>query len=332
MDPLTQGAIGATLPVAIRSKGRERLACAAGFLAGMAADLDAFIMSSTDSLLYLEFHRQFTHSFVLIPIGSLVVSALLYVALRRWGRTGFLTLWMFCALGYATHGLLDAATSYGTQLLWPFSDTRFAAGIISIIDPLFTGPVLVLVLISVVRRKVVLAQAALIWALSYLGLGAHQHSSAEAIATQLAKQRGHVPVRLDVKPSFGNLIVWKSIYEADGRYYVDAVRPNVREAVFTGTSIPKLNFERDLPWLDMSTQQARDVHRFAQFSDGFLAKAVSGGERVIDVRYSLLPNEIAPLWSIRLSKDAAADVHAQFETHRSNTRDNLAKLISMIVD
>jgi len=330
MDPLSQGAIGATIPLATRARGQERLACAAGFVAGLAADLDVLIRSSTDSLLYLEFHRQFTHSLIFIPFGGLVVAALLYVVLRRWGNPKFLTLWIFCALGYATHGLLDTATSYGTQLLWPFSDTRFAASIISIIDPLFTGPMLVLVTISVIQRKVILARVALVWSLLYLGVCAYQNAAAEAVAGQLAKNRGHVPVRLEVKPTFGNLIVWKSIYEAQGRYYVDAIRPNFGETVFTGSSIAKLNLQRDLPWLDSASQQATDVHRFAHFSDQFVAKAENVDERIIDVRYSLLPNKVDPLWSIRLSKDAPPSAHAKFETHRSNTRENLATLLSMI--
>ena len=43
-------------------------------------------------------------------------------------------------MGYATHGLLDSCTSYGTQLFWPFSDVRVAWDTMSIVDPLFTVP------------------------------------------------------------------------------------------------------------------------------------------------------------------------------------------------
>ncbi len=67
MDPLTQGVLGASLP---QSAGRGRYAASAGllgFFAGMAADLDVLIRSNTDPLLFLEYHRQFTHSLVFIP-------------------------------------------------------------------------------------------------------------------------------------------------------------------------------------------------------------------------------------------------------------------------
>ena len=38
-----------------------------GFLSGLAPDLDIFIRSESDPLLFLEFHRQFTHSLIFIP-------------------------------------------------------------------------------------------------------------------------------------------------------------------------------------------------------------------------------------------------------------------------
>ena len=55
--------------------------------------------------------------------------------------------------GYATHGLLDACTSYGTQLFWPFSDERVAWNNSSIVDPLFTLPILALVIAAAMRGK-----------------------------------------------------------------------------------------------------------------------------------------------------------------------------------
>ena len=67
MDPLTQGTIGAALPQAL---GKKNLGIVAmlGFLSGLAPDLDIFIRSSTDPLLSLEYHRQFTHSLIIYSI------------------------------------------------------------------------------------------------------------------------------------------------------------------------------------------------------------------------------------------------------------------------
>ena len=68
MDPLTQGVVGAALPQATRRKTQVGIAGAFGFVAGMAADLDVLIRSETDPLLFLEYHRQFTHSLIFVPV------------------------------------------------------------------------------------------------------------------------------------------------------------------------------------------------------------------------------------------------------------------------
>ena len=145
MDPVSQGVLGASVPGAVSNKKHVVAACLFGALAGMAPDVDSLIRSDTDPLLYLEFHRQFTHSLFFIPLGSLICAGALYYLLARRWQISFKLTWLFCFLGYATHGLLDACTSYGTQLLWPFSNERFSFNTISIVDPLFTLPLLALV-------------------------------------------------------------------------------------------------------------------------------------------------------------------------------------------
>jgi membrane-bound metal-dependent hydrolase YbcI (DUF457 family) len=54
--------------------------------------------------------------------------------------------------GYATHGLLDASTTYGTLFFWPFTDMRVAWNAISIVDPLFTLVLLLGVALAVWRK------------------------------------------------------------------------------------------------------------------------------------------------------------------------------------
>ncbi len=330
MDPLTQGALGAALPQATRKKSHVRFAGALGFLSGMAADLDVLLRSSTDPLLFLEYHRQFTHSLAFIPVGG-VLSALVlqWILGRRW-KLGFRQTALFCTLGYATHALLDAATSYGTMLLWPFSDERFAWKIVSVVDPLFTLPLAGLVVISALRRKPVFARCALVWAGVYLALGSVQQHGALEMARDIAQSRGHAPVRLEVKPSFGNILVWKTLYEADGRYYVDAVRAGVAPRVYEGASVSRLDVARDLPWLEPQSQQAIDIERFRRFSDGYISQDPANSNSIIDVRYSLIPNEATALWSVEVDPYAAQTDHARFQTHRENASRRLRTLWGMI--
>ena len=164
----------------------------------------------------------------------------------------------------------------------------------------------------------------------YLTAGALQHQAARAMAAEIAAARGHAPLRLEVKPSFANILVWKTIYETPERFYVDAVRASVRPEVFPGVSLPKLEEARDLPWLDPASQQARDIARFRRFSDGFVAQDPERPDRIIDVRYSFVPNTASALWSIELAPDAPPTAHARYLTHRERARESLGILWRMI--
>ncbi|MEH6581703.1 MAG: metal-dependent hydrolase [Halioglobus sp.] len=331
MDPLTQGVLGASLPQSTADKSEVATAGLLGFLAGMSADLDVLIRSSTDPLLFLEYHRQFTHSLVFIPVGGLLCALVLYFLIGRRRQMSFQRCFKYCTLGYATHALLDACTTYGTMLFWPFSDMRIAWNTISIIDPLFTLPILGLVLLAGYRKRMLFARVALVWAFAYMGLGLLQRNAAIDMGHEIALGRGHVPLRLEAKPSFANLLVWKTVYETEDRYYVDAVRASFSPAVFPGDSVDKLNLARDLPWLDSSSQQARDIERFRWFSNGYIARDPVHRNRVIDIRYSMVPNELAPLWSIELRQEAGDKEHAAYRTHRDTSGDQGAVIWNMML-
>ena len=316
MDPVTQGVLGAAAPRALAPLEHAGLAALLGLLAGMAPDLDVLIRSSDDPLLFLEYHRQFTHSLFFVPIGGALCALLLHPLLA--GRRGlrFKQTLFYCTAGYATHALLDACTTYGTQLLWPLSDARFAWNTVSVIDPLFTLPLAVLVWRSLRGGSVWWARIALLWAIGYLGAGLVQRDRAEAFGHQLAAARGHAPMRLEAKPSFANILLWKVVYETDTRFYVDAIRTGRELSVFPGESAPKLVVGRDFPWLDPDSQQARDIERFRWFSNGYLALAPGDPNRITDIRYSMLPNQIQGLWSIELQPDAAPQEHVSYQVTR----------------
>jgi inner membrane protein len=330
VDPLTQGVLGAALPQAASDKETVALAGLLGFLAGMSPDLDVLIRSAEDPLLFLEYHRQFTHSLIFIPFGGFLCAAFFYLMLTRCRKLGFAKTYTWCTLGYATHALLDACTTYGTMLFWPFSDARIAWNTISIIDPLFTLPILVLVVGAGLAKRPALAKIALCWGLFYMSLGAWQRNEAQQMGWAIAQERGHSPIRLEAKPSFANILVWKVVYETSDKFYIDAVRTGPFPQVFAGDSLNKLNIDRDLPWLDNQSQQALDVERFRWFSNGFVAVDPKQPNRVIDIRYSMVPNEINPLWSIELHPGADDDKHANYLTHRDMSEQSTAKFKRML--
>ncbi len=332
MDPLSQGVLGAAAPQSVAPPKQARIAALFGFLAGMAPDLDVVIRSATDPLLFLEYHRQFTHALVFIPVGGLLCGLLLHQLLGKRRGLSLRRSVFYCTLGYATHGLLDACTTYGTQLFWPFSDVRFAWNAVSVIDPLFTVPILLLILFSAKQRYAVLARIALAWAVAYPVIGMVQRDRAEAMGWELARSRGHEPLRLEAKPSFANVVLWKIVYENDGHYYVDAVRVLAGSNVYVGDSVPKLDLARDFPWLDHESRQANDIERFRWFSNGYLALQPGHQNRITDIRYSMLPNQVAGLWSIELSPEAGVADHARYVVSRRTSSELRDRFRAMLVE
>ncbi len=329
MDPISQGALGATAPQAILGRGKLPAFAFLGCVAGMAPDLDVLIHSSTDPLLFLEFHRQFTHALLFIPVGAALVAVLLHGVVRRTLR--FRETYLACLLGYATHGLLDGCTAYGTQLLWPFSDYRVGWNNVSIVDPLFTLPLLCLAILAATLRRRAFAVAGLMWALGYLLLGVVQHQRAETAGEQLAAARGHQPQRLSASPGLGNLLLWRVVYEHDDAYYIDAVRTGLAVGACPGASIPRLDLARDFPWLDPGSQQRRDVERFRWFADGYLAVDPRLPSRIIDIGYSIMPNSTEALWGIDLDPGAAMDRHVRYVEHEASRSDQIRRYLQLLM-
>ncbi|EIO9261286.1 MULTISPECIES: metal-dependent hydrolase [Vibrio] len=332
MDPLTQGLLGAALPLAVSNKRNLAVVGVLGVVSGMAPDLDVLIRSSTDPLLYLEYHRQFTHSLLFIPFGSFICALVLYPLFAKKRGLSFRQSWFYCALGYSTHALLDACTSYGTQLLWPISNTRYAWNTISVIDPAFTLPILILLLFSALKRSPNYARIAFLWCLAYLSLGMIQRDRAEVAGWEIVKERQHNAIQLKAKPSFSNLLVWKLIYETEESYYVDAVRVGRSIKIYPGESTPKLNIKEQFPWLNPQSQQARDIERFRWFSNGFVATDPNNELRIVDMRYSIVPNQINALWGINLSPKANAEAHVEYTAHRGSTAEDRQVFFNMLTD
>jgi len=332
MDPLTQGLVGAAVSQQPANKKTILVATLLGFFSGLAPDLDIFIRSKHDPLLILEFHRQFTHSLIFIPMGGLICAILFYYLFAKRKGMTFKKTYIYSTLGYGTHGLLDSCTSYGTQLLWPFSDSRISWNTISIIDPLFTLPILILIIFAALKKNKTFAHLALGWIIFYCIFGLVQQERAKEIGKQIATSRGHEPINIVAKPSLANLFVWKIIYSTEFNYHVDAVKVGIKSKIYEGSKIKKLNLSESFHWLDSKSQQAKDIERFRWFSDGYLALSKKHQNRIIDIRYSMLPNEINGLWGIELNKKAGHTSHIKYIFNRERNSDTINKLWKMIIE
>jgi len=128
-------------------------------------------------------------------------------------------------------------------------------------------------------------------------------------------------------------LLWKVIYRHEGRFWVDAVRVGVmggEPQVYPGGSVAVLDRASQFPWLEDDSQQAKDLARFDWFSSGYLALDNRDANRVIDMRYSMLPNEIDGLWGIRLNKTAGPATHVTYEVKRSVDKTRFDNLLVML--
>ena len=330
MDPITQAALGASLAESASPKRDFITAAVFGAFAGMAADLDVLIQSSIDPLLSMQYHRHFTHSLIFIPIGSLLCALLFHFLFKRYTKLSFKNTFVYCTLGYATHALLDACTSYGTLLFWPFSHTRFSWDTVSVVDPLVSLPLIFFVIVAAVKRSRTFAVFGLVWVIGYQFIGLYQHQRVLAVGNELAQQRGHQPIKIEAKPSFGNILLWKVIYEIDNGFFTDGIRAGKSITVYKGEQTAKLNIERDFPWLDASSQQAKDIERFRWFSQGYLAIDPSNPFTVIDARYSLLPNQAKGMWGIQLSPNASKLAHVRTVMTRRLSAESWQSFVDML--
>ena len=145
MDPFSQAALGAVVG---QAAGHARLgyrAAAVGALAGALPDVDVLFSLTGDYFDQLVSHRGITHSLFFPPVAGPLLGALAWKLEQRRKRPppgedgARLRTWIgVTTLALLSHPLLDLLTPYGTQLLLPFSDARFAINAMPIIDPAYT--------------------------------------------------------------------------------------------------------------------------------------------------------------------------------------------------
>lgn len=149
MDLITQGILGAAVGQAGFQNKLGKKAVLWGTLIGIIPDLDVLVGLSGDPLAEQLYHRGATHSLFFAPIMAPLLAAILCRLYDGTVKSKTFSSWFWLAFWtLITHPLLDFFTTYGTQLLWPFSAHRFSISGISVIDPVYSIPLLLVVLIG----------------------------------------------------------------------------------------------------------------------------------------------------------------------------------------
>jgi inner membrane protein len=156
-------------------------------------------------------HRGITHSLFFAPLAGPVLGWLAWAWERRLradvsdDRAARRRTWIAVAtLALLSHPLLDYLTPYGTQLLLPFSDARFAINAMPIIDPVYTLLLAMGLLLARWPRRLAatgVAMATLAVSSAYLGYGAWLNQQAEREASRQLHQAGVEPSRIAAFPT-----------------------------------------------------------------------------------------------------------------------------------
>lgn len=217
MDSLTQAVLGASICGSIIGRYHGRKAAVAGAVLATLPDLDV-VMRYQDPILAMTSHRGFSHSlFVLTGLALLLTC--LWRLMRPDPRYGASRLFLALWLTLITHPLLDAFTSYGTQLLWPLEPIPQSWASIFIIDPVYTLPLLVatLLLLGWGGRSGVIKTCH--WALglstAYLALTVAIQHHVDTQAQARVQQLGYTPTASFTTPELFTTLLWRSIVRTD---------------------------------------------------------------------------------------------------------------------
>lgn len=147
MDSITQGVLGAAIGEAILGKKIGNKGAIFGAIVATVPDLDVILYLFYDKFDMLSIHRGFSHSIVFSILGAFLIAFALS-KIKWFQNIRFKTLTLFAWLCLFTHMLLDTFTAYGTQLLLPFSDKRLGFDSINVIDPVYTVPLIIGLILS----------------------------------------------------------------------------------------------------------------------------------------------------------------------------------------
>ncbi len=134
MDNLTHSLVGLMLA----RVGLNRLGARATELVIVGANLPDIdvVTAIAGRLPYLEYHRGWTHSFVLAPVLALLPLPVwwFFARRRRSGWQPFACAWLAVFAGIISHLLLDYLNTYGIRFLLPFSADWYRLDCVYIVD------------------------------------------------------------------------------------------------------------------------------------------------------------------------------------------------------
>jgi inner membrane protein len=293
MDLITQGILGAAVGQVGFQRTLGRKALAYGAIIGMMPDADVLVRFSSDMCAEMLHHRGFTHSLFFAPLIAPIMGYLCNYIHKQQLLPSWIGLWFWALI---THPLLDVFTVYGTQLLAPFSNHRFSFCAVPIIDPAYSLPLLLSVIIGWFTKKRIgisqtIAAGTLLLTTAYLFLGIEVHDRAlQAIKSQEAT----TAVRSEAFTTMFSIFYRRIVIEENDQFRIG----------FLNMLYPKPikwhKFEK--PKVDDATLAKREVQIFYWFADRWVLPTCSNGTVLLqDIRFGATDQNITGYWGIEVN-------------------------------
>lgn len=221
MDSLTQIVLGAAVGEVVLGRKVGNRAMLYGAIAGTIPDLDVLTRFFMDTVTATEWHRGFSHSIffsiLFAPVFGWLVWRLNSKEDASWKDWSWLMFW-----GLFTHPILDAFTTWGTQLFWPLK-TRLAFQSVFVIDPLYTVPFIIFLILALFQNRTALerkryVKLGLIISSSYLLLTLVLKGIAFGKFEKALEVQGIAYNQMNTRPAPFNTILWMANIETEDAY------------------------------------------------------------------------------------------------------------------
>lgn len=199
--------------------------------------------------------------------------------------------WLFFG-AIITHPLLDACTTYGTQLFEPFTALRIGLNNISVVDPLYTLPFLICLLAAAryaapTRQRASWNTAGLILSSVYLALtGVNKLRTDNILHASIAEQ-SIAATRSMTSPTIFNNILWSATVETADSFYLGQYGLLDPVDRFALTAVPK-NHDWVAPYAD-----TRELRILRWFSQGYFNVVRRGPNtlQINDLRFGAMADD-----------------------------------------
>ncbi len=362
MDSISQFVLGAAMGEAALGKKIGNKAILWGGIAGTIPDLDILFYPFLDELSRLTIHRGFSHALIFAFIAAPIFAWFLFQWYRlkprnlreKYKDKNVLLRWLVAPIDWFTHRpanievpsyrdwvklfflalfthpLLDSFTVYGTQLFLPFSDYRVGVNNIFIVDPLYTVPLIIcLVIVSrLIRTNQVrpyINYLGIIISCAYIGLTLFNKMKVNTVFETALNQQAVQYERFMTANTPLNSILWYCVAEGEKGYWLGYY------SLWDKDETVKFYYLERQDELISSIKSSKAIDRLIWFSKGYyLVRQEAEGLFLHDLKFGRagFGDQADYVFSFKIEQDADGTV--SFTPRREPPEGSFSELFGLL--